>query len=79
MTPEETTRLIDALESIAFDLKSIAFHVNPNSQGSAVSHLIDSVQAINVDTSGLETSLDDYVTPAIRAIAAQVEEAQAIR
>jgi hypothetical protein len=74
MTPDQAERLITAAENIANHLSDIRFELNADDTRSAVSHLIKSI-----DASGIELSLDREVAPAIRAIAAQVEEAQAIR
>jgi hypothetical protein len=64
-------RFIDALESIAFDLSAIRNQLNPNERGTTVSHLIDSIDRI--DVSGIESSLDDMVTPALRLIKESID------
>ena len=74
MTPDQTTRLIDALESIAFDLSGISQELDANKQTSAISHLLNTLNGFHLDTSEIAMSLDHQVSPALRTVAGQVEE-----
>ena len=49
MTNEQTDRILDALESIAFDLKRICNQLDPDARSSAATHLIDALNRFDFD------------------------------
>jgi hypothetical protein len=67
MTNEQADRLLDALESIAYDLKRIGNQLDPNARSSAATHLIDALNRF--DSSGIESSLDQIIAPQLERIA----------
>ena len=74
MTPDQTSRFVDALESIASDLSGIRQELDANKQTSAISHLLNTLNGFHVDNSEIAMSLDHDLSEAIRSVAGQVEE-----
>ena len=67
-------RIVDALENIAFELEAIRKQLNPNDIGSTASHLIDVIHRCGPpDVSGIESSLDRMVTPALQLIKESID------
>ncbi len=72
MTPDQTIRLIDALESIAFDLSGIHSELDADRQTSAISHLLNTLNRFHINTGGIESSLDQIIQPQLERIADKI-------